>query len=81
MTTKLRFADLKVRGIARSWAQLKRMQELYGFPKGKLTTPNCRHWDEEEEVNPWLESRPVDGNPLRGAAKARHAAARRKGAE
>jgi hypothetical protein len=73
MTTKLRFRDLQVRGIARSWAQLKRLQELYGFPKGRLLSPNCRVWDDEEELNPWLESRPVDGTPLRGAAKAKKA--------
>jgi hypothetical protein len=73
MTTKLRFADLKIRGIARSWAQLKRLIDLYGFPKGRLLSANCRIWDEEEELNPWLESRPVDGNPLRGAAKAKKA--------
>jgi hypothetical protein len=74
MTVLLRFRDLKERGIANSWAQLKRMIELYGFPPGRMLTPNVRTWDEEDEVNPWIESRPVDGgSPLRGAAKTRHA--------
>jgi hypothetical protein len=52
---------------------IERLQELYGFPRGRLLSPNCRIWDEEEDVNPWLESRPVDGNPLRGAAKVKKA--------
>ena len=33
--------------------------------------PATRVWDLEEEIEPWLASRPVDRPPPRGAAKAR----------
>jgi predicted DNA-binding transcriptional regulator AlpA len=69
VTRLLRFADLHERGIARSWAQLKNLQKR-GFPLGKMLSPNCRVWS-EDEINGWLASRPVEGPALRGAAKAR----------
>jgi hypothetical protein len=73
MTNQLRFSDLQRRGIVKSWPQLKRMQEDHGFPPGRLITPNTRVWDEEEEIAPWLASRPVDNDrPLQGAARIRH---------
>jgi predicted DNA-binding transcriptional regulator AlpA len=79
MTHKLRFRDLKKRGIVENRPQLKNMIERYGFPRGKSLTPNCHVWDEEDEINPWIESRPTEGgSPLRGAAKAKHDARRRK---
>jgi hypothetical protein len=74
MTHKLRFPELKRRGIVHNRAQLKNMIARYNFPPGTLLTPNCRVWDEEDELNPWLASRPVEGPALRGAAKAKHAA-------
>jgi hypothetical protein len=38
-----------------------------------MLTPNCRVWDEEEEIDPWLASRPVENTrPLQGSPKARH---------
>ena len=67
MTRLLRFADLKDRHIAHSWAQLKRLQKLHNFPTGKLLSPNIRVWT-EEEVADWYASRPVSGVPLRGRA-------------
>jgi hypothetical protein len=70
---KLRFADIKERGIVRSWAQLKRLQAEHDFPLGRLLSPNIRVWDEEEEVDPWVASRPVvNARPLQGSPKARH---------
>jgi predicted DNA-binding transcriptional regulator AlpA len=71
MSTLLRFRDLQARGIATSWTQLKRLIQEYGFPPGRMLSPNVRVWDEEEEVDPWLASRPVEGPEPRGAAKAK----------
>jgi hypothetical protein len=71
MTHKLRFADLKTRGIVRNRPQLKHLQQKYGFPPGKMLTDNCRVWDQEEEIEPWLATRPTEGPALRGAAKAK----------
>ena len=76
MTVLLRYRNLKERGIANSWPQLKRMIELHGFPRGRLLSPNIRAWT-EDEIGAWIASRPVDGGQLHGAAKAKHA---RKGA-
>jgi hypothetical protein len=73
MNHQLRFADLKESGIVKSWAQLKRLQELHDFPFGRLLSPNIRTWDEEEEIAPWLASRPVENaRPLQGAPRAKH---------
>jgi len=35
MIRLLRFRDLQERGIVKSWPQLKRLTEKYGFPKGR----------------------------------------------
>ena len=43
-----RFSDLKARGLVNSRAQLKLMVELYGFPPGKMLTPNARVWVADE---------------------------------
>jgi hypothetical protein len=72
MTTLLRFRDLKDRGIVNSWPQLKRLIALHDFPKGRLLSPNTRIWT-DAEIDAWIASRPIDGNPLRGAAKAKKA--------
>jgi hypothetical protein len=43
MTIKwLRFSDLKSRGIAASWPQLRRLIKKYGFPPGRMLSPNIR---------------------------------------
>jgi hypothetical protein len=69
----IRFRDLKARGIVDSWPQLKNIQEKHGFPLGRLLSPQVRVWDEQEEIEPWLASRPVNAEPqLRGAAKILH---------
>jgi Prophage CP4-57 regulatory protein (AlpA) len=72
MFSLLRFRDLKDRGIVNSWPQLKRLIELHGFPKGRLLSPNTRAWL-GTEIDAWINSRPVEGGKLRGAAKAKHA--------
>jgi predicted DNA-binding transcriptional regulator AlpA len=66
----IRFYDLKKRGIVKSWAQLDNLIEKYDFPPGRMLSPNTRAWDEEEEIEPWLASRPTEGPAPRGAAKA-----------
>jgi hypothetical protein len=71
MTVLLRFADLIERGIVNSWPQLKRLQQLHGFPLGKMLSPNIRAWT-EAEIDEWIGSRPVENvQPLKGRAKAR----------
>ena len=70
MTTLLRFADLKSRGIVRNWATLKNWIEREGFPVGRKLGPNTRAWT-DQEVADWLNNRPTDKAPLRGAAHAR----------
>jgi len=79
MSTLLRFRDLQARGVVKSWTQLKRLIEEYGFPPGRMLSPNIRVWSEEGEVEPWLKNRPVAGPEPRGAAKANRDR-RRKGA-
>jgi hypothetical protein len=69
--TWVRFAWLKRHGIVDSWPQLKNLREKYKFPVGRMLSPNVRAWDLENEIEPWLASLPVEGPPLRGAAKAR----------
>jgi hypothetical protein len=44
MIVLLRYRDLKARGIVASWAQLKRLQDHYGFPLGRMLSPNTRVW-------------------------------------
>jgi hypothetical protein len=68
----LRFADLQARGIVNSWPQLKRLQQLHGFPLGRMLSPNIRAWT-EEEIDAYFASRPVENaRPLQGSPKARH---------
>ena len=70
-TVLLRFRDLQARGIVRSWPQLRRLQVAYGFPLGRLISPNTRTWL-ASEIDEWIATRPVENiRPLQGAAKAR----------
>lgn len=72
MTVVLRFADLRERGIVKSWPQLKRMQEDHGFPPGRMLSPNVRIWT-EDEIEKFIDLRPVGNDrPLQGAARIRH---------
>lgn len=59
---RLRFADLKARGIVNNRVTLSHWQRKYGFPKGQLTGPNSRTYD-EGEVEAWLNSRPTEPKP------------------
>ena len=71
---KLRFRDLRARGIVKNWPQLKHLKKKHNFPPGQLLTPYCRIWD-EDEIEAWLATRPVEATekqPLRGFAKVKH---------
>ncbi len=72
--TLLRFSDLKARGIVANWVTLNNWIEREGFPAGRMLGPNTRAWT-EAEVLAWLESRPVQKAPARGAAKDKKEAA------
>jgi hypothetical protein len=60
MGKRLRFRDLKDRGIVNNRVTLKNWIEKLGFPPGQLTGPNTRTWDEDTEIKPWLASRPTE---------------------
>ena len=44
MNALLKYKDLVGRQIVSNRPQLKRLQELYGFPLGRMLSPNCRTW-------------------------------------
>ena len=71
MIKLLRFADLRERGVVDSWAQLRRLMDHYGFPQGRMLSPNQRTWD-EAEIDAWYAARPIEGPEPRGAAKKYH---------
>lgn len=56
MTTFVRFADLKARGIVNNWVTLRNWIATQGFPPGVKLGPNTRAWT-EEEIETWLASR------------------------
>jgi hypothetical protein len=71
MTSYLRFADLKESGLVQSWAQLRRLQDINGFPPGRLLSENVRIWT-EDEIEKYLADRPIKSSlPLKGGAKIR----------
>lgn len=68
MSHWLRFSDLQKRRIVANWPQLKRLQKYYGFPLGRMLSPNIRAWT-TEEVDAWTDQRPVENEqPRKGAA-------------
>ena len=66
LPTYIRFRDLKERGIVASWPQLKFMIDNYGFPPGRLASPQVRIW-REDEVSEYLENPPFLPAQQRGA--------------
>lgn len=56
------YTDLVEMGVVRSRMTLKRLIDSHGFPEGRLTTPNCRKW-EEKEVEAWVKARPSARRP------------------
>jgi hypothetical protein len=77
MIKLLRFADLRERGVVDSWAQLRRLVDHCGFPRGRMLSPNQRVWD-EAELDEWFAARPVEGPEPRGAAKEKRDRARKR---
>jgi hypothetical protein len=72
LSNLLRYSDLKARKFVSNRPQLRRLQQNYGFPLGKLLGPNTRVWT-EEEVLQWFETRPVIAPAQwRGAARIKH---------
>jgi predicted DNA-binding transcriptional regulator AlpA len=62
MRKRLRFRDLKARGIVNNRPTLNNWIKKLGFPPGQLTGPNTRTWD-EGEVEDYLASRPTAPKP------------------
>jgi hypothetical protein len=58
LPTYCRYKDLRDAGIVNSWEQLRRMIEQWGFPAGRLLSPNVRAWT-PEEINTWHAARPT----------------------
>jgi predicted DNA-binding transcriptional regulator AlpA len=65
---RIRFRDLKARGISDSYAQLDRQIKLYSFPPGRMLSPNIRSWT-EQEVATWIETRPSDRKTMPPTAR------------
>ena len=65
MLRLLRFRDIKGQGIADSWPQLKNLIDNYGFPPGRLTSPQIRTWT-EDEIAEWYASRPTGPGVVKG---------------
>lgn len=63
MRKRLRFADLQRLGIVNNRVTLSNWIRHRGFPRGQLTGPNSRTWD-EGEVEAWHQSRPTDPKPM-----------------
>jgi predicted DNA-binding transcriptional regulator AlpA len=58
MRKRLRYADLLALGIVNNRVTLQNWIRDRSFPRGQLTGPNSRTWD-EGEVQAWLDSRPT----------------------
>jgi len=65
MGERIRFAGLRARGVFSNRTSLANAIAGKGlrpgeqpFPPGKLTGPNSRSWDWDDEVVPWLAARP-----------------------
>jgi predicted DNA-binding transcriptional regulator AlpA len=54
----LRYKDLLEQGIFRSRMTMKRAVDRGDFPPGRLLSPNCRAWTEEER-DEYIKNRPV----------------------
>jgi len=63
MARRLRYPDLVERGYFNNKTTLRNHINAGIFPPGKLTGPNQRSWDEDEDIKPWLDSRPVEAKP------------------
>jgi predicted DNA-binding transcriptional regulator AlpA len=83
MRTYLRYSELKARGVVKNRTQLKHMIDSYGFPRGRLLSPNVRVWT-DTEVDEYIDSRPIEPKPVpksTGRPKGRPRKANHAGAE
>jgi hypothetical protein len=78
----LSFSDLKRSGIVPNWQTLRLWQRdpKIAFPRGRLFGPNTRRWSKQQDIDPWLSSRPAeregfDEAPRRRKRNAEEAAA------
>jgi hypothetical protein len=55
----VRFRNLREASIVDSWQQLSQLIDRYGFPPGRLLSPNIRVWD-IDDVRQWLANRPTE---------------------
>ena len=62
MRKRLRYRDLKERGVVKNRPTLQNWIRDRGFPPGQLTGPNSRTWG-EAEVEAWLAGRPTAPKP------------------
>jgi hypothetical protein len=76
MIRLMRYKDLRARGFVKNRVQLKRLIDNYGFPQGRMISPNARAWN-EDEIEDWYASRPTESRPPVGAAKNRQERARK----
>jgi hypothetical protein len=68
----LSFDDLRRAGIVDSWKTLGEWQRdpRVNFPRGRLFARNTRRWSKQHEIDPWLQSRPVERDAFDGAERA-----------
>jgi predicted DNA-binding transcriptional regulator AlpA len=64
MQKRIRYNDLKARGVVSSRQTLDYWIRDHSFPPGQLTGPNTRTWG-EDDVEAWLASRPPGPRPAR----------------
>jgi hypothetical protein len=67
---RLRYCDLKARGIVNNRVTLRNWIRDRGFPPGQLTGPNSRTWG-EGEIDDYLDSRPTAPKPVIPAKRPR----------
>jgi hypothetical protein len=67
---RLRYSDLKARGIVKNRMTLRNWILKYGFPPGQLTGPNTRTWG-EDEVDQYVATRPTGPKPTPAVTRRR----------
>ena len=68
----VRFKALKEANIVQSWPALKDLIDHEGLPCGRKLSPQIRVWT-IDEVNAWIETRPLEPAEPRGLAARRAA--------
>ena len=70
MRKRLRYRDLAALGVVNNRVTLANWIRDRGFPPGQLTGPNSRTWG-EDEVEAWLDARPVEPKAVPPAKRPR----------